>query len=92
MGVSAFVAQNEGAQTYDALHVSSSPDRRASATPGFALAAGSLDDWPGRPTGSQCLLLCPWLGSTGEAMTVGRARSASGFTVATLNFRTEDTS
>jgi hypothetical protein len=42
--------------------------------------------------GSQCLLLCPWLGSTGEAMTVGRARSASGFTVATLNFRTEDTS
>jgi hypothetical protein len=49
----------------------------------------SLDDWPGRPTSSQCLLLCPWLGSTGEARTVGRARSASGFTVATLNFRTE---
>ena len=41
MGVSAFVAQNEGAQTYDALHVSSSPDRRASATPGFDLAAGT---------------------------------------------------
>jgi hypothetical protein len=49
----------------------------------------SLDDWPGRPTSSQCLLLCPWLGSTGEAMTVGRARSASGFTVATLNFRAD---
>ena len=52
MGVSAFVAQNEGAQTYDALHVSSSPDRRASATPGFDLAAG----------GSRARPRCPCFG------------------------------